>query len=147
MNSLVPLIYLSMACVSDCRTICAVEIVSIYDGDTLSVNVPEFGHPIFTQNIGVRMLGVDAPEMDSKDPCEAKKALEARELTRVTLNKAKRINLQLMARDKYFRILADVVADGYSMGQKLLDAGLAWPYNGETKPKINWCGEKPAVIK
>lgn len=141
MNPLVAAIYLSLACSTDCRTICAVEVLAVHDGDTFTVNLPGQGHPIFTKEIGVRMLGVDAPELDSKEPCEAKKAIEARDFSRNILTKAKKVDLQLMARDKYFRILSDVVADGKSVGQQLIDARLAVPYDGNTKPKRDWCKE------
>lgn len=137
--SVVAAIYLSLACTTDCRTICGAEVVAVHDGDTMTVNLPGQGHPIFTQGIGVRMLGVDAAEMDSKEPCEAQKAVEARDLTRSIVAKAKKVDLQLMARDKYFRVLADVVADGKSIGQQLLDKRLAVPYDGNTKPKVDWC--------
>jgi len=43
-------------------------------------------------------------------------------------------NLQ---RGKYFRIVANVVVDGVSLGQELLDNKLAYEYSGGKK--LKWC--------
>ena len=43
-----------------------------------------------------------------------------------------------MRRDKYFRILAGIRADGRDVGRMLIEAGLAVQYDGGTKT-ANWC--------
>ena len=43
-----------------------------------------------------------------------------------------------MKRGKYFRIVADVYADGVSLTDKLIKSGYAVPYDGGTKAK-DWC--------
>jgi len=49
-----------------------------------------------------------------------------------------RIKLLEPRRDKYFRILAKVMADGKEVAQELVSAGFAVPYNGQGKKK-DWC--------
>jgi len=54
------------------------------------------------------------------------------------LRNAKTIELRNMQRGKYFRIVADVYADGQSVGEGLVREGLAVVYDGGKKIK-DWC--------
>lgn len=128
----------SETCTHDERSFRCVTYVRNYDADTITVVVPG-AHPLFGQNIPVRVLGIDTPEIKTKDSCEKQKAKEAKELVASMLKKAKRIDLEKIQRDKYFRILADVRVDRVSLGETLLSKGLAYPYDGGTKRSINWC--------
>jgi len=117
------------------------ELVSVYDGDTFKINIK--GYPaVFGKNILVRISRIDTPEM--KDPRPEIKALarRARELAEKKLREAKVILLRKMRRDKYFRINAEVYVDGQNLGQIMLDAGLARPYDGESK--VEWELDKNA---
>ncbi len=49
------------------------------------------------------------------------------------LNDVERIDLKNMERSKYFRIVADVYADGENLAEALLDAGMAVRYDGGKK--------------
>ncbi|MBF8273509.1 MAG: micrococcal nuclease-like nuclease [Magnetococcales bacterium] len=108
-----------------------------YDGDTLRFDLPCV-HPLFGENIPVRVRGVDTPEVRAKCPEEKLMALEARERVRQLLEKAERITLKETGRDKYFRIVARVVADEMDVGKILIGAGLAVPYDGGRKTR-EWC--------
>lgn len=109
-----------------------------YDGDTITFQIPDV-HPLIGRDISVRVYGIDTPEIKGKGPCEKDRAKEAKELVKGLLSRAKRIDLVNLQRDKYFRILAEVKADGVSVSEKLIEAKLAYPYGGGTKEKINWC--------
>jgi endonuclease YncB( thermonuclease family) len=109
-----------------------------HDGDTITVRIQDV-HPLIGEKIAVRIAGIDTPEMHSSDSCERSAAKRAQVLVAATLKKAERIDLLALQRDKYFRILADVRADGESLAEVLLLNGLAYVYNGGTKKKINWC--------
>ncbi|HAT50611.1 MAG: thermonuclease family protein [Nitrospirae bacterium] len=109
-----------------------------YDGDTLRFDIPGV-HLLFGGNIPVRVRGVDTPEIRAKCPVEKRMALEARERVRQLLANAKRITLRETGRDKYFRIVARVEADGVDVGEMLIGAGLAVPYDGDRKTG-GWCG-------
>ena len=38
------------------------EVITVYDGDTFRVNIDEFP-PIIGENIAIRILGIDTPEI------------------------------------------------------------------------------------
>jgi len=113
------------------------EVTSIYDGDTFRVNLEDYP-PIVGARMGIRVNGIDTPEMRGK--CKKEKALArtAKQFTVAHLRAAKRIELRNMKRGKYFRIVADVYVDGKNLGQMLIDQGFAVVYDGGHKGK-DWC--------
>ena len=54
------------------------------------------------------------------------------------LRDAEQITLKNMERGKYFRIAADVYVDGESLGDMLIEAGVAIKYDGGKKTH-KWC--------
>ena len=127
---------------SDCRhtetQFRCVEYLKNYDGDTINFNIHD-EHKIIAENIGVRLNGVDTPEMRSKNSCEKTMAKKAKEYVKNRLKNARYIDLRNIKRGKYFRIVADVVVNNRYISKELLKKGLAVPYDGGTKPKVNWC--------
>jgi len=113
------------------------EVTSIYDGDTFRANIPDYP-PIIGQHMGIRINGVDTPEMRGKCEQETVLAKRAKQYTLTMLRSAKTIELRNMQRGKYFRIVADVYADGQSVGVGLVREGLAVFYAGGKKIK-DWC--------
>ncbi|WP_228160501.1 thermonuclease family protein [Marinobacter bohaiensis] len=113
------------------------EVVRVYDGDTITVNVGEWP-ALLGHEIGVRVNGIDTPEIRGR--CESEKALayEARDLVRRILATARDIELRNLDRGKYFRVVADVYVDGQNLASHVLAAKLAYPYDGGTKQ--GWCG-------
>ena len=109
-----------------------------YDGDTITVDIPKI-HVLFGKEISVRVLGIDTAEIRTSDDCEKEMANKAKAFVENELANAKTIHLYKIERDKYFRIGADVMLDGKSLSQKLIDENLAYPYNGDTKPDVDWC--------
>lgn len=111
----------------------AVKFVKCIDGDTFTCEIPE-GYPETVMRVvNVRIRGIDAPELHDKRPEVRQRALDAKAHLEKRLSDAKRIELRRLGKDKYFRILAEVFADGVDVGKELLEQGLAVPYNGETK--------------
>lgn len=122
-----------------------VEFVRAIDGDTIVVDIPAV-HSYFGSKAQVRLYGVDTPESKSKDTCEVKLARIAKKLVESNLKHAKRVDLKLVAdkkgrmrREKYGRILADIIFDGKELSASLLAQGLAVRYEGKTKQRTNWC--------
>ncbi len=109
-----------------------------YDGDTITVNIDRV-HPIIGDEISIRVIGIDTAEIRTSDQCEKDMAYKAKDFVEKEIMGARRINLNKISRDKYFRIAADVIIDGVSLSKKLIDEGLAYPYDGGTKPDVNWC--------
>lgn len=110
-----------------------------YDGDTVTMEIPNVP-ALFGENIGVRIRGIDTPEIKGKAPCEKEAARNARRMVEAELKNAKRIDLVDVGRDKYFRILADVIVDGKNLGELLIKNNLAYRYGGGTKQIVDWCG-------
>ena len=115
-----------------------VEYLRNYDGDTIAFNIPNV-HPLLGKDINVRLMHVDAPEIKTINICERKVAVEAKLAIEQLLTESKRIDLEDVKRDKYFRIDANVIVDGKSLSKVLLEKSLAYPYEGGKKPTIDWC--------
>lgn len=112
-----------------------VKVISNYDGDTLTVDIPDVPE-LFGDNIKVRVLGIDTPEMKSSCEKEHMLAVSAKELVYTITRDYPYITLLNTKRDKYFRILADVQTTKGDLATILLESGLAVRYDGGTKEKI-----------
>lgn len=130
-------------CNHDANTFRCVKYVKNYDADTVTVDIPNV-HPLIGHHISVRVRHVDTPEIKDKLPCEKEAARTAKRLIENQLKSAKRIDLENVDKDKYFRILADVIIDGKPLKDILLKNNLAYQYEGGTKQKIDWCKRYPA---
>jgi len=113
------------------------EVTSIYDGDTFRANIKAYPG-LIGYRIGIRINGIDTPELRAKCPQEKSLALKAKQFSVSHLRSAKTVELKNMKRGKYFRIVADVYVDGKDLGQMLIDNRLAVPYAGGHKAK-DWC--------
>lgn len=110
-----------------------------YDGDTCTFTLPTVPPP-FGNQIPVRLAGVDTPELHGRCDREKVLARKAQTVTATLLSEAKQVELVDMRRDKYFRILAGIRADGRDVARILVEQGLAVPYFGGTKT-AKWCQE------
>ena len=108
-----------------------------YDGDTIRFNLPGYP-PIAGKDIRVRVNGIDTPEIKGKCKKEKYEARQARDMVADILKGAEQITLRNMKRGKYFRIAADIIIDGESLGDILVEAGVAVHYNGGKKTH-KWC--------
>lgn len=115
-----------------------VKVVDVYDGDTIFIDLPD-QHPLFGKRIGVRIYGIDTPEMKTKNSCEKTKAHAVKSMLEYIIKKSDRIDVIDVQRDKFFRILGVVLVDGKSVADELIKRKLAYPYFGEKKPKRDWC--------
>lgn len=106
-----------------------VEYVRNYDGDTMTVNIPGV-HPLFGNEIGIRVRGIDTLEIRVKYPFEKQKVKETKTLIEGILNCANKITLHDIEREKYFRIVASVIVDGQNLSDLLLAKKLVVPYDG-----------------
>lgn len=106
------------------------DVVSVYDGDTFKIDLQGV-HPIFGDDVSVRVNGIDTPEITGQtDEVEAL-ARKARDFVKAKLEGAAKIELRNPQRGKYFRILADVYLDGASLAETLKKEGLAKAYDGQ----------------
>ena len=133
-------------CTHDSNNLRCVKYIRNYDADTITFKIPEV-HPLLGEKIGVRVRGIDAAEIKGNGNCEKQAARIAKNLIESLLKQAKKIDLENVDRDKYFRILADVKIDGKNLKDILIKNNLAYAYDGGTKSKINWCERIPANQK
>ena len=110
------------------------EVVRVYDGDTITVNIAGFPD-IIGKKINIRINGIDTPEIRDKNQIIKEFAKYVRDYVRNFLKDSKKVFLYNMKRDKYFRIVADVVVDNESLGVELIEKGFAKPYDGGKKSK------------
>lgn len=114
-----------------------VEYVKNYDGDTITFNIDKV-HPIIGFNIGIRLGGIDTPEIKGKCTKEKVIAKRVKLVVEKLLKNANNIHLRNVMRGKYFRIVSEVIFDGKDLAKVLIKKGLAIKYFGNKKVK-NWC--------
>lgn len=117
------------------QTMLVDSIIKVYDGDTFFGNLSNLPK-VFGENIGIRLYGIDTPELSGVDSCNTALAKQARAYLDKRLRGACRIVLRHIERDKYFRIDAIVYADGVNINAEMIAKGFAKQYTGEgPKPK------------
>lgn len=120
------------------------EVVSFTDGDTFTATINDWP-PIIGERIPVRIEGIQAPERRSRCDTEAEKARErqlaadARIYLVERLRGAETVELRQIERGSFFRIIAEVWADGESVGEEMLEEGYALPYV-QGQGGRSWCG-------
>lgn len=118
------------------------EVVAVHDGDTLTITLPEIPK-VFGERIGLRLDGIDAPELNSTCPDlharfrERQRAVEARDFLKRQIEISHDLVVVNVGRDKYFRLLGRVFADGVDLSELMLASGFAKPYDGGKKE--GWC--------
>jgi endonuclease YncB( thermonuclease family) len=112
------------------------KVISIYDGDTLRVNIDSFPD-IIGKNIRIRLKGIDTPEIKGKCQKEIDLAIMARDYLRNAINQSSHIELKNIERGKYFRIVGELYIDGENISKGLLKEKLAYIYHGGKKR--SWC--------
>ena len=105
-----------------------------YDGDTCFFTIPNV-YPLLGDKIGVRLARIDAPEVRTKCDAEKKKGIEARDALIERLSHVKVFDLREVERGTYFRLVAEVIADGENLSDVLIKRGVAWPYDGGTRER------------
>ncbi len=120
------------------------QVLSIIDGDTIEVRaVIWLGQVVNTR---VRLADIDAPELRGKCARERTLAERARAylLARLKGGERDQVRLRDIRYGKYAgRVLARVeTAGGEDLGQGLMAAGLARPYDG--RARVSWCEEAGA---
>lgn len=114
-------------------------ITRVIDGDTVVFQAPFLPAPL-KQELAVRVFGVDTPEKGHRAKCpqEAQRGEMATAFTKQQVANAKRRQVVLMDWDKFGgRVLGDILLDGKSLRQMLIQNGFAREYYGEAKQ--SWC--------
>jgi micrococcal nuclease len=91
------------------------RVIAVMDGDTVLVLRND-------QKLKVRLLNIDAPELEQPWGRESRDALASRVLKR-------QVHLSSSAVDAYGRLLADISVDGSSVSEAQVRDGNAWEYS------------------
>lgn len=114
-------------------------ITRVIDGDTVAFQANFLPEPL-KKELSVRVFGVDTPEKGHRALClsEASRGEAATAFTKAQINASTKRQVVLMAWDKYGgRVLGDILLDGKSLRQMLIQNGFAREYYGEAKQ--SWC--------
>lgn len=116
-----------------------VVITRIIDGDTVAFRADFLPDPL-KKELSLRVFGVDTPEKGHRAQCpdEDRRGQMATAYTKQLIAQATTRQIVLMSWDKYGgRVLGDVLINGQSLRQLLIQNGYAREYYGEAK--ISWC--------
>jgi micrococcal nuclease len=103
-------------------------LAKVVDGDTVDLDL-DLGFSL-TLRQRVRLYGVDAPELRSKDPAEKARAQESQAFVSQWFAQPGAVLVRTTKEEKYGRMLADCYREGApSLCTELLERGLAQPYN------------------
>jgi endonuclease YncB( thermonuclease family) len=119
------------------------KVIKVYDCDTITIATKfPYSTTLPESNImyrfHVRLLGIDTPEMKTKNEDEKSIAhLAQKALSELILNK--NVSLKNTSLDKYGRILANVYFEGVELSQWATEKRFAVSYDGGTKkPPKSW---------
>ncbi len=116
-----------------------VVITRVIDGDTVAFRADWLPEPL-KKELSIRVFGVDTPEKGHRAKCpqEAQRGEQATAFTKQVVSSAQKRQIVLMDWDKYGgRVLGDVMLNGVSLRQLLIQNGFAREYYGEAK--TSWC--------
>ena len=110
--------------------------IKVYDGEICHMGV--YMHGYGATRFTCRLVGVDTPELRAKSRPEKILAKIAREEVKsIALNRV--VNITINGLDKYGRLLLRVrTPDVDDISQHLITNGLAVPYDGGRKRKVDW---------
>jgi len=110
------------------------EVLSVYDGDTVTLMIDQ-GMKHFAR-VKVRMIGIDTPEIRTKDLEEKKRGYEAKDYLKSRIE-GKTIIVQTLKKGKFGRwlgVMWDYKEDAEDLGESLNDemirVGHAKAYDG-----------------
>ena len=106
-----------------------VKVIKVYDGDTIWVAMKHF-NMVF--KIKVRLVGIDTPEIRTKDINEKEKGLAARDFLKSIIDN-KIITLDCGNFDKYGRLLGTVYYNNMNINKVMIVNKHAVEYDGKTK--------------
>ena len=112
-------------------------VIAVTDGDTFKVRCPIW--PDVVTEAPLRVRGIDTPEKGHRAKCENERiaATSATAYAKTRLE-GKTVVVKSLDKDKYGRLLADVVIDGESWADAMVRQKHAIPYDGGTKTNP-WC--------
>ena len=109
------------------------KVIKVYDGDTITIAAkPYHDYPVY--RFSVRLNGIDAPELKTKNVNEKKHAVDSRDALKEKIL-GRIVTLENVKHDKYGRLLADVFLHKENICKWMLHENFAVEYDGGTKKK------------
>ncbi len=111
------------------------EITKVVDGDTVDVII-DLGFGL-TKKERVRIAGIDAPELRTRDLYEKKLGLEAKYWLKEHIEYCDNAIIRTEKEGKYGRILGWLYTDEFSisLNELMVEKGYSWEYDGGKKEK------------
>ena len=113
------------------------KVVKVYDGDTFTIATKLPHHRNQYYRFPVRIKGIDAPELRTKNTIEKDYAIMSRDYLSNMINN-KVVRLENVEFEKYGRLLADVYVGDVNVSKEMLTKRYAVEYDGKKKPIIAW---------
>ena len=110
-----------------------IENIFVVDGDTIKGNVD-------SKRITIRLVEIDAPEMDQPFGVESKKFLEK-------LIENKKVTLITEGKDRYGRTLGELFVNKDNINEKMVKSGFAWVYDRYVKSSLLYSYQDEAKSK
>lgn len=102
-------------------------LVGVIDGDTLDLDL-DLGFSLVLRQ-RVRLYGIDAPEVRTRDAAEKERGLRAKAFVQAWFGEPGDVLVRTSKEEKFGRMLADCFRPGSpSLVEELLSRGLAKPY-------------------
>ena len=101
----------------------AIENIFVVDGDTIKGNID-------SKRITIRLVEIDAPEMDQPFGVESKRFLEK-------LIENKKVTLIAEGKDRYGRTLGELFVNKDNINEKMVKSGFAWVYDRYVKAHLH----------
>ena len=106
-----------------------------YDGDSIHLEL-DLGF-CMKYYASVRLVGVDTPEMRGGTDVTKGLAIEARDETERFIRAGERVEFKCVKwGGKYGRPIGDIIVDGKSLAQHLIDSRLGVEYHGGTRAHL-----------
>ena len=103
-----------------------VKITSVYDGDTVTGDI-DLGFGVWMHKQKFRLIGIDTPEIRTKDLDEKRRGYDARDrLRELILDKV--VKVRSLGKGKYGRWLIEIYDDTININQLLIQEGHAKVY-------------------
>ena len=112
-----------------------IDSISVYDGDTIKCDI-DLGFSIILKKQSVRSLGINCPEIRTKDERERALGYEARDQLRHILEEADVIALQSHGKGKFGRILGELWCFNTNVNEKMIEEHHAVRYTGQSKKYV-----------
>ncbi len=112
-------------------------VLRVVDSDTVKAQIAVW--PTLDTIVSVRLRGVDTPEK-FRPKCESEKAAAeiATDFVKGLLPAGAEVTITDVTSDKFGgRVVGDLLIDGKSLSEILIEKGFARPYDGGTKS--SWC--------